>query len=260
MRKEIITLTLSLIIVLFANSAYCLNTDSMKIAILSGNYRQAVAEGEKLIAGKSSAVGFDEAYYLLGLSLLKEGSYRRAADNFEIIIKEYKNSHFLDEARLGLGDTYLLKGELNSAASAYKELIDGNPGTKLKAQAFQRLSQVSFNSGESENGKLYLDKLDKEFPLNIEPKIARQIQSAKISLSSGGEIYSVQVGSFSNKSNADGLVDKLTQSGYIAYTEVVTPEGLVSYRVRVGKSNLRREVEDLEQRLSREGYPTKICP
>jgi tetratricopeptide (TPR) repeat protein len=260
MRKEIIVLIGVLIIVLNLKNGFCLNTDNIKTAVLSGNYRQAVIEGEKIIAGKSNSSGLDEVYYLLGLSLLKEGSYRRAAGYFETVIKDYRQGRFVEEARLGLGDTYLLRGEADYARSAYKELIESSPAAKLKAQALQRLSQVSFTSQDSATAKQYLERLDKEFPQNIEPKTVLRVESAKISLLTQDGEYSVQVGSFSSKSNAEGLVGKLSQGGYTAYTEIVTPSGVVSYRVKVGRLNSRQDAEDLEKKLSKEGYPTKICP
>jgi cell division septation protein DedD len=70
--------------------------------------------------------------------------------------------------------------------------------------------------------------------------------------------YSVQVGSFSKEENAKALVEKLIAAHYDAY---LAPDagktGMI--RVRVGKTESRPAAEILEEKLKKEGYPTKIC-
>ncbi|MBI5555805.1 MAG: SPOR domain-containing protein, partial [Elusimicrobia bacterium] len=59
---------------------------------------------------------------------------------------------------------------------------------------------------------------------------------------------------------ANNLKQRLIREGYPAYMEEANFKGKTSYRVRVGKLRLRQEILTLENKLSREGYPTKICP
>jgi cell division septation protein DedD len=70
----------------------------------------------------------------------------------------------------------------------------------------------------------------------------------------------VQVGSFTNLTNARNLCNKLIQKGYEAYIEDAALKSKTTYRVKVGKLKLRSEAANLENRLAAEGYPTKICP
>ncbi len=131
--------------VLYVNSGYALNLDKIKVHFLAGDYKSAILEGEKLLAGEAQSGRSDELYYILGLSYLKDGNYLRASDIFEIILKEFKNSAFKEEASLGLGDTYFLKGDYGQAEGYFRELINNNPATKLKAQVCYRLSLIGFN-------------------------------------------------------------------------------------------------------------------
>jgi len=239
----------------FAFSGYALNLDKLKVYLLEGDYKGAISEGERLIAGDAHS---DELYYILGLSYLKDGNYLRACDIFEIILKEFKNSEFGDEARLGLGDTYFLRGDFVKAEDCYKDLIESNPQTRLKAQAYCRLSQTGYKNGNMQQGKEYLDKLKQDFPLNLESMLNKDLYP--LSDSSSDTYYTVQVGSFTNITNARNLTEKLIQKGYPAYMEEASFKGKASYRVRVGKLRLRQEILTLENKLSREGYPTKICP
>jgi len=236
--------------------AYALDLDTIKASFLSGDYKGAIAEGEKMMAGASQdEPGADELFYILGLSYLQDGNYLRASDIFEIILEEFKNSSFKEEARLGLGDAYFLRGDLNKAESYYKAILSENPGTKMGASVFYRLAQSGFKKGDISQGKDYLDKLKAEFPLSQELK---QNKELCILGDSPDELYyAVQVGSFSNADNAKNIIRELASKGYDAYTE----EGADKmYRVKVGKFKLRQEAQDTQAKLSGQGYPTKICP
>jgi tetratricopeptide (TPR) repeat protein len=236
-------------------NTYALDLQQVKVYFLEGDYKSAILEGEKLLAQDAHS---DELYYILGLSYMKDGNYLRASDIFEIILKEFKNTPRKDEAKLGLGDTYFLRGDFYQAQGYYKDLIDTNPGTKLKAQVYYRLSQVGFKKGDTQLGKEYLDKLKQEFPLYPESKLSQELYT--LTDSSSGIYYTVQVGAFSNITNARNLTQKLIHKGYPAYVEEINIKGETSYRVRVGKSLLRQEIINLADKLSQEGYPTRIFP
>lgn len=254
MRKKV-NFILLVLLILLVKSGYCLNLDKVKINFLSGDYRAAILEGEKLLAKDAHS---DELYYLLGLCYLKDANYLRASDIFEIILREFKNSKFKDEAQLGLGDTYFLRQDFDRAGDYYEGLLKDNPRTKLKALVYYRLSQNAFKKGDTAQGKEYLDKIKDEFPAN--PQLMANQDLYPISDSAAGIYYTVQVGSFSSATNAHNLTERLKQKNYPAYTEEINSAGALSYRVRVGKLRLLSEARDLENKLSQEGYPTKIYP
>ena len=239
------------------SSVCALDLEKAKIYFLSGDYKSAIAEGEKLLSNYGRTSQSDELYYILGLSYLKDGNYLRASDIFEIILAEFKDSKFKEEAKLGLADTYLLRGDLNKAQDYYEELLNtSNAG--LKARLYYRLSQVGFKKGDTAQGQEYLDKLKKDFPANPELRLNKDLSA--FSDSPSGFYYTVQVGSFSNSANAKNLMQALIQKGYSAYIEETNSGSAPSYRVRVGKLSSRQEAVNLENKLSQEGYPTKVCP
>jgi tetratricopeptide (TPR) repeat protein len=208
----------------FTFVCYALNLDRLKVLFLNCDYKSAINEGEKLIAGAKDESGLDELYYILGLSYLKDGNTLRASDIFEIILNEFKDSAFKERAKLGLGDTYWSRGDIPSAEKCYKEIIAQNPQTKLKQEIDSRLSQIDFGKGCSKE-------------------------------------YSIQVGAFANEANAKGLMQKLSDANYPAFVEGPAGDADNSvYRVKVGKLSSLKEAEELEKKLSQEGYPTKILP
>jgi tetratricopeptide (TPR) repeat protein len=254
MPKKIISL-LAVTVLILSGAGYCRDMEAVKSHFLSGDYKSAIAEGEKTLAGGKLFSGCDELYYLMGLSYFKEGNYLRASDIFEIIIKEFPGSSFKEEAELSLGDTYFYMVNYAKARSCYRGLLDKNPRTRLGAAAYYRLSQVALKEGNTMEAKEYLNKLKQEYPLSPEVKSGAEL------LSSPDIYYTVQVGSFSSSLNAANLVQKLIQQGYPAYVEELKREDSgIAYRVRVGKFNLRQQALDLENKLAQEGYPTKIFP
>ena len=235
-----------------------LNLDKLKVYFLEGDYKQSITEGEKLLAEEQNSANSDELYYILGLSYLKDGNYLRASDIFEIVLNEFKNSRFREEAELGLGDTYFLRGDITKAQGSYLDLIKENPNTKFKPQLYYRLSQIGFKNGFAEQGKQYLELLKKEYPSNIESALNKDLYALA---DSGSELfYTVQVGFFSNITNAENLKQRLIQNNYQVYLEEASSADKRSYRVRVGKLRTRQEAIELENKLIQEGFPTKIFP
>lgn len=211
-----------LYIVIFTD-AYALDLTKMKTEFLKGDYKAAISEGEKIIGEASpNTYGLDELYYILGLSYLKESNYLRAADIFEIILKEFKGSDFREEALLALGDSYFLRGDFLKAKEYYTQ-VTSSGGEKFKPLAAERLSRCALKSGDNKAGQVY---------------------------------YTVQVGAFSNQTNASNLTQKLNAQGFGAYIEKLNS----GYHVRVGKFQSLKEAQEAEEKLSKEGYPTKIFP
>src|SRR3989338_1178341 len=255
MLKKII---LVLLLLMLSTCAYCLDLDKPKIYFLKGDYKGGIAECEKLMAKSTHSMADDELYYILGVGYLKEGNLLRASDIFEIILKEFKESQFKEEAFLSLGDSYLLRGDFEKAQGYYEDLIKTNPRTRFLAQVYFRLSQAGFKKGDTGQGKEYLGKLKRDFPLSPESKMDTDLP---IFQDEASEIYyTVQVGSFSNSRNAKNLAKALTKKGYSAYLQELNSPGGISYKVRVGKSRFRQEAQELERKLAEEGYPTKIFP
>ncbi len=250
MLKKIILL---IVITLIASPAYCLDLEQAKLYYLRGDYNACINECEKILASQAGhSPEIDQLYYLAGLSYLKVGNYLRASDIFDIILKEHKDSRLIDEAMLGLGDAYFMRGDYARASAQYKEIIN-RPYSKVRAEAYQRMSQTAFKLGNAEEGKEYLERLKNEFPLSTELMLNQEICLT-------GDYYTVQVGAFSSPSNAINLTQKLTQQGYPAFVEESIVQGKSTYRVRVGKFKQRQEASSLENKLTNDGYPTKICP
>jgi tetratricopeptide (TPR) repeat protein len=243
--------------------AWAFDLDALKVDFLQGNYRRVIFEGQ----AELSRIHFgnaDELNYLLGLSYIKEAKLDLAQDCFRRILNN-SGSKFKDEAGLALADTYLVSGQFQQAEEFYNKLISDSINSPQKSAILYRLSQLESKRGNHQKSSEYLIKLRRDFPLSPELKSAKGIDliarspgecEPAQSISSDGAEYSIQVGFFTSGANASNFKETLLGRNYPAYVED-TGSG---YRVKVGKVKSRQEALDLEGRLIRDGFQTKICP
>jgi DedD protein len=62
----------------------------------------------------------------------------------------------------------------------------------------------------------------------------------------------VQLGAFSNRTNANALVERLRRRGYTAFVQELNNGGTRLFRVRVGPRASREQAESLRMRIRRE--------
>jgi len=114
-------------------------------------------------------------------------------------------------------------------------------------KAYQRNSKWT-------QSKYYFGQLAKKYPQSFERDIVEKS-------SVGGNFFTIQVGCFSNRQNAEKLRKDLLSKGYAVY---VTPFGLNDnklFRVRVGEFVSRIAAEHTELELkNNEHLPTHIFP
>jgi tetratricopeptide (TPR) repeat protein len=245
------------------SSAWAFDLDALKADFLQGNYRRVIFEGQ----AELSRIRFgnaDELNYIVGLSYIKEAKLDLAQDCFRRIL-DNSASKFKAEAGLALADTYLVSGKFQEAEAAYHKLISDSINSPQKPAVLYRLSQLESRRGNYQKSSEYLTKLKRDFPLSPELRGSKGIvvvgpsvgecEPALNSSAEGGE-YSIQVGFFTSSANANNFKDTLLSKNYPAYLE----DAGSGYRVKVGKVKSRQEALDLEDRLIRDGFQTKICP
>ncbi|MBN2831281.1 MAG: MiaB/RimO family radical SAM methylthiotransferase, partial [Candidatus Omnitrophica bacterium] len=196
----------------FSGNALALNIDKIKVSFLSGNYRAAISEANRLISQDRYS---SELYYFLGLSYLKEGEYQKAADSFRAVINNFKETRFKEEARIGLADTYFLRGDFANAGSIYRELLAENPRIKFKDQIKERLSRI-----EPKREDYYSVQVGSFSNADNAKNLARKlINSGYLAYieeigSLANRAYRVRVGRLNTVREAEDLGRKLANQGY----------------------------------------------
>jgi DedD protein len=95
-----------------------------------------------------------------------------------------------------------------------------------------------------------------------EPESTSMPSTAKnppASTSSTG-MWAVQLGSFSNKANAEKLVADLRKQQYLAFLSQVKTEKGTMHRVRIGPQKDRAGAEAIAERLAKAGHPGRVVP
>ena len=75
---------------------------------------------------------------------------------------------------------------------------------------------------------------------------------------SDGQLWAVQLGSFSDRDNAQRLAGRLREQGYPAFLSQVTADGRTLHRVRVGPQASREAATDVAARLKQAGQPAAV--
>ncbi len=73
-------------------------------------------------------------------------------------------------------------------------------------------------------------------------------------------MWAVQLGSFSNKDNAEKLAADLRKQGYAAFLSQLETSNGVMHRVRIGPQKDRESAEAMATRLARVGHNGKVVP
>lgn len=242
---------------------------------LEGKYESAVSEAERLITARSS--NEDEIVYLKALSELKLNRFDDARKDFSYIISRFQSSRRIFDSYLGIADSSFLESKTESAIKEYNEVVDKFPNDRNIAVVYYRLADAYKKIGVSDKALFYSEKARKASPLSFEYKAAPyngavsgptpgEIKEMppvpkpkELSRTAGIKGFSVQVGSFKSKRNADKLAQKLMGRGYDSFVELPVGSGDKLYRVKVSRGKSKEEAEIWASRLKRDGYFVKIC-
>lgn len=216
-----------------AEAASAVSYASVERLFLRGDYATAAKKAKEFIESSSaSRREKEEAGHIRGLSLLKAGQYKDARDAFRQFLSKYPKSRRTFDIETGIGDTYLLEGDIDKAVKIYQDILARYSNDKNIVIVHSRL------------GDCY----------------KRASSDDRVAVIKEDAYFSVQVGSFKKRRNAEKYAAKLSQEGFESFVEVPTGSGDGLYRVRVGKFRSRIEAQGLESKLKKRGYSTKIWP
>ena len=91
-----------------------------------------------------------------------------------------------------------------------------------------------------------------DYSLSLEAKEARSYLKKKI------PSFSIQVGAFSKRENAERLSENLRKKGYDVFVEKSYENDKLIYRVKVGRFDTKKGAEEEAVKLKKEGFSVKI--
>jgi TolA-binding protein len=205
------------------------------------------------------------AAYWLGLALEGAGDIAKAKQHFEAVKADDGGTGLAEVATLGLADCLKAEGNYSMALSEYMRVVTtygrGNwlPCALYGAGVcFERLGK------QSEASDVYA-RLTREFPGSFEATIVRgKIKGSRRekAVATEAKSYTVQLGAFSQETNATGLVGLLKDEG-VTDVRIVQEDrgGRVLYIVGLGEFPTKEAAERKGKELSaRFGLSYSIVP
>lgn len=245
-----------LIIFIFAPYvfAYTYSADLDKVVekVLRGDYYGALDECYRLEKNASYNLK-GQILSLEGTCFLSLGEYDQARSIFKKALA-YAKGMLSTELYMGIADTYFKKREYNKAISIYSQLLNRKTNADYKAMLYFKLGKAYQKNSKWAKSNYYFGQLQKKYPQSFEAQLVKKT-------SVGGNFFTIQVGCFSSKENAQRLCDDLKAKGYQVYITSFNSNGHKLYRVRVGEFVSRIAAEHTEAKLkTQEHLPTHIFP
>lgn len=221
--------------------------------LLKEDYDFAVQECNKFIDTANPHVKA-EALHLKGTCLLESGQYAQAREIFKEA-RPFAKGDLRTEIFLGIADTYFMQKRYADAISIYEQLLNKDiKKNDYLAVIYYKIGKSYQRDSKWTKSDQYFRQLEEQFPQSLEAELVKNS-------SVEGNYFTVQVGCFANKQNADKLYDDLKDKGYEAFLSSFESLGQKFYRVRVGKfvSYVAAEYTENELR-NKESLPTHIFP
>ena len=226
----------------------------IEAAVMNKDYEQARLFSSQLLKETADPKDRINAEFYLGLSQLRMGQYAEARKAFEIVKQAAPNQEMYDKAALGLVEALYIPGFYKDALKEGEALLRKSPNSQSKSLIYLKLARANLKLMRWQKAKEYLQKIIAEFPQSFEAPIAKGLLEEK-------EYFTVQVGSFLDKTKAVALMEELKARNQYAYiVETTNVEAKTFYRVRVGQMTSLIDAKALENQLARLGYPTLIYP
>ena len=235
------------------NAAFASLTD-IEAAVMDKKYDEARDLASKLLKETVEPKQRIEAEYYLGLSQLRLGKYPEARKAFVIVKQASSSQDFYDKASLGMVEALYMAGFYKDALKQGQALLRKSPNSQSKSLIYLKMARVHLKLMQWQQAKDFLQKIINEFPQSLEVPIARSLLEEK-------EYFTVQVGSFLDRTKALALTEELKAKSQYAYIiETTSPDGNTFYRVRVGEIASLNQAQALKSDLAAQGYPALIYP
>lgn len=232
---------------------YSRSLDGALSLMLRGEYVQAIDACRSLELNAKNDLK-SEILYLQGNCFMKLDRQEDARVTFKKALP-FARGDLATELYMSIADTYFLQKKYQQAIVIYEQML-----TKTKNEdaymctLYYKLGKAYQNESEWAKTKYYFGLLEKKFPDSFELAVVKRT-------SVGGNFFTVQVGCFSNRRNAEKLQADLRDKGYEVYITPFQANGSELYRVRVGEFMSRLAAEHSEAELqSKEHLPTHIFP
>lgn len=190
--------------------------------------RQTIRHANQVLGRETRGEGAMQAYYLRGMALYQLKEYRPAREDLQRVYDHGRNPDLRIKASDTLGELAYLQGELDLAARLFQEVLDQAPdGERPTDHARFRLGCIRQRQGRWAQADVQFEKVLYYFP---KTKLARQARERV-----RGRSWTIQVGSYKTKKNANTAAARFRQANLRTYVEPVLRDGTLVFLLQVGR-------------------------
>lgn len=193
-----------------------------------------------------------EVYYYLGRLAIMPDS---AIYYYKIVIDKYPQSRYADVAYLEVAKISIMKESFEDALVVLNELARNYPNSEIKDEILFWTGVAFIESGNRESGHKKLQELVNNYPNSIWASRAKNLLPSNLPPK---EYYTIQIGSYRNKENADKRVDELKTKGIEGRIVEAIVMDKIHYRVWVGEFATREQAKSVLLRLDSLGIKGNV--
>lgn len=216
------------------------------------DYRGALEKFEAFVDQNPYSLYVSDARYWAGMCLLHLGDVKRARAHVERAYARPRTAFLKSLCCIALGDCDFADGMFRSAVSYYRRALD-RPGTQ-RARILHRVGECYRHLGRTREARKYFARVAAEYPGS---EYVEQEREAPVV--SGGS-FTVQVGAFGNRGNAEVLRTRLEKRGFSPFLRLVKRGGAVLCSVRVGRYKRWKDADAVARRVRAAGFDAVVIP
>jgi TolA-binding protein len=193
-----------------------------------------------------------EAYYYLGRLSIDPDS---ALFYYNKVKNNYPQSRYADISYLEIAKINIARENYKNAITTLNTLLQKFPDIDVKDETLFWLGIAHISIDQREQGMNILKELKTTFPKSVWSERATNIISTGEVIS---QYFTVQVGSYRNKSNAQNLADDLQKKGFNVKIVEAIVKGNTYYRVWVGQFTTLEQAKEFSTVLDSLGIKGNV--
>ena len=196
-----------------------------------------------------------EAYYYLGrLSVVPDS----ALSYYQRVTKDYPQSRYADISYLEIAKINIARGKYKNAIVTLNELLRNYPETNSQDEILFWLGVSYMSNDQEKEGTNMLQDLRTRFPKSVWSERAANVVPGKKIAETTEEYFSVQVGSYRNRENAEKHVANLRKEEFDVQIVEAVVKGETYYRVWVGKFSTAEQAKTFSVKLDSLGIKGNV--
>ncbi|MEO0185363.1 MAG: SPOR domain-containing protein [candidate division WOR-3 bacterium] len=214
-------------------------------------FEKARAIFEELVKDTNNPRIAEVYYYLARLTVNPDSSIAY----YQRIIGDYPQSRYADIAYLEIAKIGIAREDYKNALVTLNELNKNYPNSELKEEILFWTGIAYIETGNKEKGHKILQELINTFPKSI---WASRAMNLIPSTQPTKEYYTIQVGSFKNRDNAEKRLEELKAKGYNGRIVEASVMDKLYFRVWVGDFETMEQARSVAAKLDSLGIKGNV--